>query len=53
MTSKAQPKRIPGEAGVWVLVFSDLMVFTVLFVTFAWNRGQNAAGFSLPARTKP
>lgn len=36
----AEPKRrVPGEEGVWVLVFGDLMVFGVFFLAFAHAHG--------------
>lgn len=28
--------RIPGEAGIWILVFGDLLVFGIFFGTFAY-----------------
>lgn len=36
---KAAPRHIPGEAGIWVLVFVDLVVFGSLFVNYALIRG--------------
>ena len=35
--------RIPGEAGVWVLIFGDMVVFGLFFVTFVIYRSQNPA----------
>lgn len=40
MSEAAQPTEIrrghiPGEPGLWVLIFGDLLVFGVLFVTYA------------------
>ena len=35
-----EPRRVPGEPGIWVLVFADLLVFTALFAAFLVNRGQ-------------
>jgi nitric oxide reductase NorE protein len=40
MTEQAD-LRIPGEAGVWVLIFGDMIVFGVFFVTYAVYRSQN------------
>ncbi|MBD2860143.1 cytochrome c oxidase subunit 3 [Spongiibacter sp. KMU-158] len=34
-------KRIPGEAGVWVLVLGDAMVFLLLFLSFLAYRSQD------------
>jgi len=31
-------KRIPGEAGLWVFIFCDLMVFSLFFGTFLFYR---------------
>ena len=35
-----QPARIPGETGIWVLVFGDLTVFALFFSAFAFYRSQ-------------
>jgi nitric oxide reductase NorE protein len=32
----ASKGRIPGEAGLWILIFGDLMVFGLFFGTFAY-----------------
>lgn len=32
------PPRVPGEAGIWVLVFGDLFVFAVFYGTFGYYR---------------
>lgn len=37
MTEKKQ-RHIPGEEGIWILILGDLMVFTILFLTFAYYR---------------
>jgi nitric oxide reductase NorE protein len=34
----ARPRRIPGEAGIWVLIFGDMVVFAVLFATQLYYR---------------
>lgn len=34
-------RHMPGEPGIWVFIFGDMMVFTLFFVTFAWYRGEN------------
>ncbi|UZW57038.1 cytochrome c oxidase subunit 3 [Sphingobium sp. JS3065] len=36
---KSTERHIPGEAGIWVLVFIDLVVFGSLFVNYALIRG--------------
>jgi nitric oxide reductase NorE protein len=38
-------KHVPGEPGVWVLLFGDLAVFTVLFAVYLNERGRNAELF--------
>lgn len=39
-------KHIPGEAGIWVLLFGDMMVFTVLFLVYLDQRGKNSELFA-------
>jgi len=38
MAAPGKAGRIPGEPGLWVIVFGDLMVFSVLFTTFSYYR---------------
>jgi nitric oxide reductase NorE protein len=33
-------RRVPGEVGVWVLLFGDLLVFSIFFLIFTDFRGQ-------------
>jgi nitric oxide reductase NorE protein len=40
-----QPRRAPGESGVWVLVFGDLLVFCTLFAAFLYYRADNETVF--------
>ncbi|MFA5632224.1 MAG: cytochrome c oxidase subunit 3 family protein [Porticoccaceae bacterium] len=37
--------RIPGEGGVWLFIFGDLLVFSLFFATFLFYRAENAALF--------
>lgn len=37
--------RIPGEAGVWLLIFGEMSFFTALFASFLHARRSEAAGF--------
>lgn len=38
----SKPKRhMPGEEGIWVFIFGDMMVFSLFFITFLYYRGQN------------
>ena len=36
---------IPGEEGLWVLIFGDMIVFSVFFVSCAMSRAQDVAQF--------
>lgn len=44
--SAAPGKHIPGEPGIWVLLFGDMLVFTVLFVVYLSRRGENRELFA-------
>ncbi|MGH8595933.1 MAG: cytochrome c oxidase subunit 3 [Gammaproteobacteria bacterium] len=33
---------LPGEPGVWVFIFGDMIVFALFFVTFVYYRAQDA-----------
>lgn len=39
-------KVVPGEAGIWVLVFVDLCLFTVFFLNYLNDRHQNYIEFA-------
>lgn len=43
-------ERVPGEAGVWVLILGDLTMFALFFATFTHYRNQDLAVFQA-ART--
>lgn len=47
-SSRAAQKRtrIPGEAGIWVLVLGDMAEFALFFGTFMYARGRNPAVFA-------
>lgn len=34
----AREKRVPGEAGIWIVILGDLLVFALLFVLFVDGR---------------
>ena len=36
-------KHIPGEAGIWLLIIGDLLMFSTFFLTFVFYRAQNLA----------
>lgn len=42
----AEAKRIPGEAGIWVLIGGDLLVFSLFFLIFTYYRGQQPEIFA-------
>jgi len=44
-------RRIPGEPGVWILLFGDMLVFGVFFATFMYQRGQQPDLFDATRRT--
>jgi nitric oxide reductase NorE protein len=46
--AQVQPRhrRMPGEEGVWVFIFGDMMVFSLFFITFLYYRGQNVELFT-------
>ncbi len=39
-TLKKSKRHMPGEEGIWVFVFGDMMVFSLFFITFLYYRGQ-------------
>jgi nitric oxide reductase NorE protein len=45
-TSKSSQRHVPGEPGIWVLLFGDMMVFTVLFTVYLHQRGAKSALFA-------
>jgi nitric oxide reductase NorE protein len=47
----AQPRRLPGEAGLWVLIAGDLFVFSLFFSTFLYYRGQEPDVFTISQQT--
>jgi nitric oxide reductase NorE protein len=38
--------RIPGEVGVWCLIFGDLLIFSVIFAVFMHSRAADARLFN-------
>jgi nitric oxide reductase NorE protein len=54
---RAQPptingeRRIPGEPGVWILLFGDMLVFGAFFATFMYQRGHAPDLFDESRRT--
>ncbi|WP_418001879.1 cytochrome c oxidase subunit 3 [Mycobacterium sp. PDNC021] len=46
-----RPMGVPGEPGIWVVIFGDLLVFSVLFVGFLIDRSQAVHAFDVARRT--
>lgn len=44
-------RRTPGEAGTWVFLFGDLIVFAAFFATFLHNRAQDPRLFDTSRQT--
>jgi nitric oxide reductase NorE protein len=45
MNTVAQ-RRMPGEEGIWIFIFGDMLVFSLFFATFLYYRGENVALFT-------
>jgi nitric oxide reductase NorE protein len=39
------PGHVPGEAGIWMFIFGDMMMFSLFFIIFAYYRQQEVALF--------
>jgi nitric oxide reductase NorE protein len=52
LTRSPQPEasapkgHVPGEPGIWILIFGDMVVFTVLFAVYLNSRGHKEALFA-------
>jgi nitric oxide reductase NorE protein len=46
LESSAAARHVPGEPGIWILIFGDMVVFTILFAVFLNRRGHNGALFA-------
>ncbi len=44
-------RRVPGEIGVWIILFGDMLVFGVLFVAFMYERSLAPEVFDESRRT--
>lgn len=40
-TSGKPARHLPGEAGIWLFIFGDMMVFSLFFIVFIYSRGNN------------
>ncbi len=45
-SSAGREGHIPGEAGVWLLIFGEMSFFSALFASYLIARGGDAAGFA-------
>ena len=45
-TSRLARGHVPGEEGVWLLISGDLILFSLLFATFLWMRGEQLEVFT-------
>jgi nitric oxide reductase NorE protein len=43
---RATRLRLPGEAGVWVLIAGDLVMFSIFFITFMYYRSRDADAYA-------
>src|ERR1700736_1015162 len=44
--ASAPTRHVPGEPGIWILIFGDMVVFTVLFAVYLNSRGHDEALFA-------
>ena len=44
-TGKSE-RHLPGEAGIWLFIFGDMMVFSLFFITFLYYRGHEVELFT-------
>lgn len=44
-------RHLPGEAGVWVFIVGDMLVFGLLFLTFVFYRAHDLAPYAESQRT--
>ncbi|WP_293234785.1 cytochrome c oxidase subunit 3 [Mycolicibacterium sp.] len=51
MAPRVAERRIPGEPGVWIFLFGDMLVFGVFFATFMYQRAQAPELFDESRRT--
>lgn len=47
----ASAQHLPGEAGVWMFIVGDLVIFTLLFAVFLYYRADNVPLFTESQRT--
>ena len=42
----SRPRHIPGEEGIWVFIYGDMMIFAILFGTYLYYRAKDVALFT-------
>jgi nitric oxide reductase NorE protein len=45
------PRHVPGEPGVWMLIFGDLFIFGLFFITFSYYRSHDLALYAASQHT--
>lgn len=43
---QSRPGHVPGEEGIWVFIFGDMLVFGILFGTYLYYRAKDVALFT-------
>lgn len=43
--ASAKARHLPGEAGIWVFVLGDMVIFALFFAVFTFYRGENVQMF--------
>ena len=46
---KSKQNHIPGEAGVWIFIFGDMLVFSLFFLLFLFYRNEDVQLFNQSA----
>ena len=49
-SSETHPPKVPGEPGIWVVIFGDLLVFSVIFGTLLVTRAQDFESWAAAQR---
>src|SRR5437764_14399788 len=44
--SRSKGHHVPGEPGIWILLFGDMLIFTVLFTVYLDRRSHNRPLFA-------
>jgi nitric oxide reductase NorE protein len=46
MPTNSNHGRVPGEVGIWILIFGEMSFFASLFAAFLYYRGRDVSGFT-------